>query len=157
MKKIICLLLCLVLLGAGGSALAADLPDTIDPAEFADQVTGFLDGLDIPDALRELDFEALRDEFRALARESGSLDDDALDARIRAIASEFGLTLTDEQVASLRKTVRLYEKEQDAKERVEDAKSRWETFRERLAGFGSATRRIWRSLGRAFSRIFRRN
>jgi hypothetical protein len=52
--------------------------------------------------------------------------------------------------------VRLYEKEQDAKERVEDAKSRWETFRERLAGFGSRPA-IWRSLGRAFSRIFRRN
>lgn len=140
-SRILCLLLCLLLLG--GSALAADSgADTL-----LDRISEFWDTLDLQDAL---DLSSLTSGVRALAEESAQLDDEALEARIRALAEEQGIPLNDAQIKQLLQLVRSLE---TGIERGNSAKGKLQAFQAWLNNCLQALRDLFRRIAEAFQRI----
>ena len=144
MKRLICFLLCLCLLAGMCCASAVELPDSGDLDEFTERIRTGWEELGIREKLEDLDMDGLGEDLRALARESGELDDAALEARIRALAEKHGVTLDEDQVQKIVKLFRSYEKGAAVKEKAAEAKEKaagfWQSFREfahRAAAFFS--------------------
>ena len=121
MKKLLsaALALCL-LLALTPAASAAETPGLGDVLKLlAPELDGGLDGIidwlkdgaatlapEVQDILRQMSNEDFFDEIRELA----ALDDDALREKLRSVGTQYGFTLTDEQVQQLIHLCRTVEK-----------------------------------------------
>ena len=155
MKRFICLLLCLSLcLGAGAlPAFAAELPSLESLDRFGELVGDWWDDLELKEKFDDLDAEGLREDLGTLLKESAALDDDALAARIRETAAAHGVTLNDEQVESLLKLLRTFEKGAEVKEKAGEAKEKAGKFIESLRGFAHKAGTFFRKLGDFLQKI----
>lgn len=140
-SRLLCLLLCLLLLG--GSALAADSGGD----ELLDRITDFWNSLGLKDAL---DLSPLTSEVRALADESAQLDDDALEARIRALAEEQGIHLNDAQIQQLLQLVRTLEA---GIEKGNSLKNKFQAFQAWVSNAFQALRDFFQRAAELFQRI----
>ena len=153
MRRLICFLLCLSLLGGMGAALAVELPDAADAAEFAERIRARWEELEIRERLEDLDMEGIGDDLRALAQESAGLDDEALEARIRALAAKHGVTLDDAQVEKIVKLFRSAEKGAAVKEKAEDAKEKAAGFLQSLRGLAHKAAAFFQKLGALLQKV----
>jgi len=155
MKRFICLLLCLcICLGAGALPVsAAELPSLDSLDRFSDLIGDWWDDLELKEKLDDLDAEGLREDLGALLKESAALDDETLAGRIRETAAAHGVTLSDEQVESLLKLLRTFEKGMEVKEKADNAKEKAGKFLDSLRGFASKAGTFFRKLGDFLQRI----
>ena len=140
-SKLLCLLLCLLLLGGG--ALAADF----DTEDLFERVREYWDSLDLGDAP---ELSSLTGGVRALAEESARLDDEALETRIRALAEEQGIPLNDAQIKHLVQLVRSLE---TGIQRSNSAKGKLEAARDWLTATLQALRDFFQRVADVFRRV----
>jgi len=138
MKRLLCLLLCLCLFAGMGSALAADMPEVEISERLVRRLTEQWDDPEFKDKLASLDgvdLEDLGEELKALAQEAETLSDEELAARLKALAEARGISLSDDQVQTLLKLLRTYEKGTELKEKAEDVKEKTTGFVAAFRGF----------------------
>ena len=158
--RILALCLCLLLIAfAAPAAAAADgLDNFIDRygpllSNGLDSLTDWLDGRaselapELRETLRDADTDELFSDLRELIGDTADLDDEALRARIEAVAEAHGIHLVDRQIAQLMKLCRTAERLETS-----ELRERAEALREQLKESApGGLRGVWNSITRAVS------